>query len=70
MADDELREWQKRMLTAIEQRLKDERFNNVSKYFFSRSWNSGGASHPSIEEHKQIADELTEFIDKTFKTED
>jgi len=70
MADDELREWQKRMLTAIEQRLKEERFDNVSKYFFSRSWNSGGASHPSIEEHKQIADELTEFIKQSFKSED
>ncbi len=70
MADDELREWQKRMLTAIQQRLKDEGFHRVHKYSFSRSWNSGGASHPSIEEHKQIAEELTEFIDQTFKTED
>lgn len=69
MADNDLREWQKRMLTVIEQRLKDEGFNNVCKYFFSRSWNSGGFSHPSIEDHKQIAEELTKFVEHSFEPE-
>ena len=67
MADDTLSQWQKQMLTSIEQRLKDEGFDNVCKYFFSRSWNSGGVSHPSIEDHKHIADELTKFINNFFK---
>lgn len=62
MADEPLRDWQKKMLTSIEQRLQEVWPDRIHKYFFSRSWNSGGASHPSVEEHEQIANELTNFI--------
>ncbi|MBR4327589.1 MAG: hypothetical protein IKP73_18910, partial [Bacteroidales bacterium] len=67
MADEPLREWQKKMLTAIEQRLQEVWPDRIHKYFFSRSWNSGGASHPSVEEHEQIANELTNFIQSILK---
>lgn len=67
MANPELRDWLQNMLTSIEQRLKNEGVANVSKYFFSRAWNSGGASHPSVEEHEQIADELTNYLKTVLK---
>ena len=67
MADEPLREWPKKMLTAIEQRLQEVWPDRIHKYFFSRSWNSGGASHPSVEEHEQIANELTNFIQSILK---
>ena len=62
MADEPLRDWQKKMLTSIEQRLQQVWPDRIHKYFFSRSWNGGGVSHPSVEEHEQIADELSNFI--------
>ena len=62
MADNDLREWQKNMLTAIAKQLEKENVGQVSTYFFSRAWNGGGMSHPSVEEHEQIADELSNYI--------
>jgi hypothetical protein len=62
MADNDLREWQKSMLTAIAKQLEKENVGQVSTYFFSRAWNGGGVSHPSVEEHEQIADELSNYI--------
>ncbi len=59
MADDELRAWMQRMLPAIEEAAADSR---LSHFFFSRSWNSGGGTHPDMAEHEQIADELTAYL--------
>jgi hypothetical protein len=67
MADEPLRDWQKKMLTSIEQRLQEVWPDRIHKYFFSRSWNGGGVSHPSVEEHEQIANELTNFIQSILK---
>jgi len=34
----------------------------VSKFFFSRSYNSGCDSHPNLAEHQLIANELTAYL--------
>ncbi len=59
MADEELTAWMKRMLPAIAQASADER---TSYFFFSRSWNSGGGTHPDMNEHAEIAEELTAYL--------
>jgi len=62
MADQQLKEWLEKMLKSIAKRLNDNGIPNVTCFTFSKSWNSGGASHPSVEEHTQIAEELTAHI--------
>lgn len=37
----------------------------VHKFFFSRSWNSGCDTHPTLAEHRVIAQELTAYLKQT-----
>lgn len=62
MDNGELTAWLRNMLSAVSQRLKDDGIPGVSTFSFSRAWNSGGVTHPSISEHEQIADELSNYI--------
>lgn len=57
-----LNTWLCGMLTSIAERLKSDGLDDISCYFYSRAWNAGGADHPSVEEHAQIAEELTNYL--------
>ncbi|MBR6251436.1 MAG: hypothetical protein IKR17_09645 [Bacteroidales bacterium] len=61
MANDELVEYQHKVLPQVADLCKSRNIN-VHTFFFSRSYNSGGADHPDVEEHALIADELVAFV--------
>ncbi|MBL7741558.1 MAG: hypothetical protein JNK14_20230 [Chitinophagaceae bacterium] len=67
MADASLTAFMKKTLTAVVEKVKREGDKKVASYFFSRQYSSGCDYHPSLEEHQQIADELTRFIKKRMK---
>lgn len=58
MADEELTDFLKSSLTIIADQSKKKGNNKVSTFFFSRSCDS----HPSLAEHKMIANELTSYL--------
>ncbi|MBN2613090.1 MAG: hypothetical protein JXB00_16175 [Bacteroidales bacterium] len=62
MADNTLNTAMKKYLSAVEAALHAEGDSRVHKFFFSKSYNGGCDNHPSLEEHKLIAGELTAFI--------
>jgi lysophospholipase L1-like esterase len=66
MANQELTKVLHRYLTAIVQSVNKNGDSRVSKFFFSRSFNSGCDNHPDANEHEIIAQELTAYI-KTLK---
>jgi hypothetical protein len=49
-------------LTIVANEAKKSGDKRVSTFFFSRSYNSGCDSHPSLAEHKLIAAELTAYL--------
>jgi hypothetical protein len=61
MADHALREYQKRMILSVVKELEDPR---VGYYFFNKQYIGGCDYHPDINEHKLIADQLSEFLKK------
>lgn len=65
MANEELTNVMQNYLTGIvaEENKTDK---NVFKYFFSKRFFNGCGSHPDLEEHQEIANELTTYI-KTIK---
>jgi lysophospholipase L1-like esterase len=52
----------KRYITSITDNVNAKGDKKVSKYFFSRSFNSGCGGHPDMAEHELIANELTAYI--------
>lgn len=64
MAGETLKVFMKKTLRAVALKLQNEGDTNVHTYFFSRSYTSGCDYHPSVEEHKMIAAELTEAVRK------
>ncbi|MCR5697933.1 MAG: acetyl xylan esterase [Marinilabiliaceae bacterium] len=64
MANDELVEYQHAVLPKVVDLCK-QRSIEVRTFFFSRSYNSGGADHPDVEEHSLIANELIEYVSST-----
>ncbi|MES2061531.1 MAG: SGNH/GDSL hydrolase family protein [Bacteroidota bacterium] len=66
MANQELTTVLQRYLTGIVQAANKRGDSRVSKFFFSRSFNSGCDNHPDADEHAIIAQELTAYI-KTLK---
>jgi len=58
----ELNDWLCRMIISISEKLKAEGVEEVSYYFYSKAWNGGGVDHPSVEEHSEIANELTSYL--------
>ncbi|TSD64883.1 acetyl xylan esterase [Inquilinus sp. KBS0705] len=66
MADAHLTEVLKKYLTRIVRMVNMRGDKKVSKFFFSRSFNSGCDGHPDINEHEMIANQLIAYI-KTLK---
>jgi hypothetical protein len=64
MADEKLKAVLKDQINGVLDRLKKEGDKKISKYFFSKSYNGGCDYHPSLEEHRLIAAELTGYLKK------
>lgn len=64
MADEVLTTFMKKTLTAVVDTVNKKGDKKVYQYFFSRSYTGGCDYHPSMDEHKLIAAELTAAIKK------
>ncbi len=64
MADEALTVFMKKAILSIADAIKKEGDKKIYYYFFSRSYTSGCDYHPSMDEHKLIAAELTAAIKK------
>jgi len=62
MADDKLLPVLKDYLTTVVNAMHKSGDNRVTKFFFSRSYNSGCDAHPDLKEHELIAKELTDYL--------
>jgi hypothetical protein len=62
MADEKLRSVLKNYLTSIQNYFHQNGDENIYKYFFESQYNHGCASHPDLQEHREIADLLIGFI--------
>ena len=62
MADEKLKEGLKKYITSIVLAANNSGDTKVCKYFFSKSWNGGCDSHPSLAEHQEIAKELEVYL--------
>jgi hypothetical protein len=62
MADDKLRAVLKNYLTPIYNYFHQHGDKNIYKYFFEKQYDRGCVSRPDLQEHKEIADLLIEFI--------
>jgi hypothetical protein len=67
MADEKLKAVLKKQIIAIVNAVNKNSRNKLSYYFFSRSFNGGCDYHPSMEEHQQIAKELTAYLKKLMR---
>ncbi|HYG20606.1 MAG TPA: SGNH/GDSL hydrolase family protein [Ohtaekwangia sp.] len=52
----------KNYITGVVNHHQQQGDKNVSKYFFSKSFNSGCGGHPGMAEHQQIAQELSAYL--------
>lgn len=62
MADEKLRKVMKNYLTAITDYVNKRGDKKVHAFFFSKNWNNGCDAHPHLNEHKEIAKELSDYI--------
>jgi len=62
MGDKRLTDMQKRYLEAVVAAMRAGGDRLVSRYFFSRQYSNGCGGHPDLEEHGQIAGELTGYL--------
>jgi lysophospholipase L1-like esterase len=62
MADAGLRTFQQKTLLAIKAKFEAEGDKKVAMYFFKKQYIAGCDYHPSVEEHTEIANELTPVI--------
>lgn len=67
MADAKLAAFMRSTITSVVKTIKRSGEKKVAHYFFSKQYRNGCDYHPNLEEHKQIAKELTVFIKKTMK---
>lgn len=67
MADASLRAGLQRYITGVVEHVNQSGDKNVTKFFFSTSWNHGCGGHPDINDHKLIALELADFLKTTMK---
>jgi hypothetical protein len=49
-------------ITSVVDFYNGEGDSKVSKYFFTKNWNGGCNSHPSVAQHLEIADELETYL--------
>ncbi|RXK83237.1 SGNH/GDSL hydrolase family protein [Filimonas effusa] len=64
MADEGLLKMMRRYLDAIVTGCNDRGDRNVYRYYFGRRYHSGCGDHPSLAEHHEIAQELSDFISR------
>ncbi len=64
MADSRLKQFMIRTLNAVVGQMKKSGDKKVFSYFFSKQYYHGCDFHPDLQEHQQIASELTVFIKK------
>lgn len=62
MANPELLEFMKTSLDTVINKMKEKKDNNVYSYTFSKRYYKGCGEHPSLAEHREIAQELTTAI--------
>ncbi|RAV97965.1 SGNH/GDSL hydrolase family protein [Pseudochryseolinea flava] len=65
MADEKLKSALKQYINGVVEHVAQQGDKNVSKYFYSRSFNSGCGGHPDLKEHQLIAKELSDYLAKT-----
>ena len=65
MGDARLTAYLKENLTQIVDRMHRSGDKNVHTFFFSRSYNSGCGGHPDLAQHRQVAGELTAYLQTT-----
>ncbi len=63
MANKELRKVQTKHITSVVKTLNTGGDKKIYKYFFKEIYNHGCETHPSLKEHREIAEELQEFIE-------
>jgi hypothetical protein len=62
MGDAALTKALKNYITGIVNYTNAQGDKKISKYFYSRSFNSGCGGHPDLKEHELIANELAVYI--------
>jgi hypothetical protein len=62
MANEKLRNFMKATITAVQRSMNSGGDKKVYSYIFTKQYSSGCDYHPSLDEHKLIAKELTPFI--------
>lgn len=67
MADEPLRNFLEKSAHAVIQSLSYEGEKKIHNYSFKKRYIAGCDSHPSLQEHIEISDELTAFIRKTLR---
>lgn len=67
MADEKLGAVLQRYLTGIVSYVNSNGDANVHKYFYSKQYNHGCGGHPTLDEHADIAKELTAYIKTVMK---
>jgi lysophospholipase L1-like esterase len=67
MADDKLLPVLKDYLATVVNSINKHGDKKVTKFFFSRSYNSGCDAHPNLQEHELIAKELTTYLRKLMR---
>lgn len=67
MANEKLKAALVKYINAVTNSLRKEGEQNIGSYFFAKQSRSGCGSHPSLAEHKQIAAELTAYLQKEMK---
>ncbi|AFD07537.1 SGNH/GDSL hydrolase family protein [Solitalea canadensis] len=67
MADEKLVAVLKNQLTSIVAAVKKSGDENIDSYFFSKRYHNGCGDHPDLEDHLQIANELTAYLKKLKK---
>jgi hypothetical protein len=65
MAKDSLNTVLKKYLSGLTAYMNNKGDKKVSKYFFSKRYHNGCGGHPDMDEHGQMADELTDYIKQT-----
>jgi lysophospholipase L1-like esterase len=67
MGDGYLTAVQKRYLNGIVRAAGQAGDRRVSAYFYSRQYSRGCGGHPDLDEHRQIAEELTDYLKKLMR---
>jgi len=64
MANDGLRKVLKNYITGVVTHVQAQGDQRVDKFFFSRGFNKGCGAHPDLDDHQNIAAELTAYLKK------